>query len=48
MGNNLGKTYYGKQQKQRNPKQKRILQGSGKEGLADSWCRGFDEQSDDC
>lgn len=34
MGNNLGKTSDGKQQKQRNPKQKGILQGSGKESFA--------------
>ena len=37
MGNNLGKTYNGKQQ-ERNPKQKRILQGSGKESFADYRC----------
>lgn len=45
MGNNLGKTNNGKQQKQRNQKQKRILQGSREKGIADSRSCSINEQS---
>lgn len=48
MGYNQVKINDGKQQKQRDPEQKRIFQGSGKKGIADYRCRGFDGQSFDC
>jgi hypothetical protein len=41
MGNNLGETRNGKQQ--RNPKQKRVFQTSRKKGIADSRSCSIDE-----